>query len=261
MNIFKRLMSDVKESKYVLSNFINQDLTVKYKRSVLGFFWSLLNPLATMMISSVVFGSIMRFELKDFVVFLYAGMLPWGYFGSASDLSGCSIINNEGFIKKIYMPKIVFPLTTVCSQFINMLFSMSALFLFMLVLGAKVTPALLFLPVAFLIIFLWTFGFSLLMATVNVYFRDMRYLMSVIMNAWYYITPILYPITAIPEKLRVIFYCNPGYYLVDMFRSPIYYNVLPDAKNILIAVGCALAVFVIGLACFYSKEKDFCFRL
>lgn len=261
MNIFKRLISDVKDSKYVLSNFINQELTVKYKRSVLGFFWSLLNPMATMIISSIVFGSIMRFELSDFVVFLYAAMLPWGFFGSAADASGSSIINNEGFIKKIYLPKIVFPLTTVCAQFINMLFSMSALFLFMLVLGAKITPALLFLPAAFIIIFIWTLGFSLLMATVNVYFRDMRYIMGVVMNAWYYVTPILYPITAIPENLRVFFYCNPGYYLVDMFRSPIYYNTLPEVKNILIAVSCALVVFIVGLSCFYSKEKDFCFRL
>lgn len=261
MNIFKRLYSDVKESKYILSNFINQELTVKYKRSVLGFFWSLLNPIATMIISSIVFGSIMRFELSDFVVFLYAGMLPWGFFANSVDFCGVSIINNEGFIKKIYMPKIVFPLTTVCANFINMLFSMSALFLIMIFLGARITPALLFLPVAFLIIYIWTMGFSLLMATINVYFRDMRYIMGVVLNAWYYVTPILYPITAIPEKLRIIFYLNPVYYIVDMFRSPIYYNALPELQNILIAVGSALLILVTGLACFYKYEKDFCFRL
>lgn len=261
MNIFKRLVSDIMQSKYVLSNFINQELTVKYKRSALGFFWSLLNPMATMIISSVVFGSIMRFDLKDFVVLLYAGMLPWNYFGGATDFCGSSIINNEGFIKKIYLPKIVFPLTTVCAQFINMIFSMVALFIIMVILGAKITPALLFLPVAFLIIFLWTLGFSLLMATINVYFRDMRYIMGVIMNAWYYVTPILYPITVIPEDLRVYFYFNPGYYLIDMFRSPIYYNALPSVNNIFIAFGCAFVAFIIGLHYFYKYEKDFCFRL
>ncbi len=261
MNIFKHFFTDVNDSRYVLSNFINQELTVKYKRSVLGFFWSLLNPMATMIISSIVFGSIMRFELNDFVVFLYAGMLPWSFFANSADFCGVSIINNEGFIKKIYMPKIVFPLTTVCANFINMLFSMSALFIFMVVLGAKVTPALFFLPISFIIIFIWTLGFSLLMATVNVYFRDMRYIMSVVMNAWYYITPILYPITAIPDNLRIFFYLNPGYYLVDMFRSPIYNNVLPDLQNILIASLCAVFMLLIGLGCFYNKEKDFCFRL
>lgn len=259
--LVSKFVQDIRSSRYVLSNFVNQELTVKYKRSALGFFWSLLNPMATMIISSVVFGSIMRFDLKDFVVFLYAGMLPWNFFGISIDFCGVSILNNEGFIKKIYLPKIVFPLSTVCAQFINMLLSMIVLFFFMMILGAKVTAALLFLPVSFSLMFLWTLGFSLLMATANVYFRDMRYIMSVAMNAWYYLTPILYPITSIPERLRPIFYLNPGYYLVDMFRSPIYYNTLPSLFNCTVALICALTVFFGGLALFYRKEKDFVYRL
>lgn len=261
MKLLRRFFQDIRTSKYVLANFVNQELTVKYKRSALGFFWSLLNPMATMIISSVVFGSIMRFDLKDFVVFLYAGMLPWNFFGISLDFCGVSILNNEGFIKKIYLPKIIFPLSTVCAQFINMLLSMIALFFFMMILGAKVTIALTFLPVAFAMMFLWTLGLSVLMATVNVYFRDMRYIMSVAMNAWYYLTPILYPITSIPEKLRPIFYLNPGYYLVDMFRSPIYYNTFPSVHNFFIALVCALLAFGIGLTVFYHKERDFVYRL
>lgn len=259
--LVSQFFQDIRSSRYVLSNFVNQELTVKYKRSALGFFWSLLNPMATMIISSVVFGSIMRFDLKDFVVFLYAGMVPWNFFGISIDFCGVSILNNEGFIKKIYLPKIVFPLSTVCAQFINMLLSMIALFFFMMLLGAKVTVALLFLPVSFSLMFLWTLGFSLLMATANVYFRDMRYIMSVVMNAWYYLTPILYPITSIPERLRPIFYLNPGYYLVDMFRSPIYYNTLPSLFNFTVALICALTVFFLGLILFYRNEKDFVYRL
>ncbi len=261
IHIFKQLADDIKHSRYVISNFVNQELTIKYKRSALGFLWSLLNPMATMIISSIVFGSIMRFDLKDFVVFLYAGMLPWNFFAISADFCGVSILNNEGFIKKIYLPKVVFPFSTVVAQFINMLLSMIALFFFMLILGAKATFALFFLPVSFLLIFLWTIGFSLLMATVNVYFRDMRYIMSVVMNAWYYLTPILYPIESIPDGLRTVFYFNPGYYLVDMFRSPIYYHCLPSLMNIGIAVASTLVVFLSGLFCFYKHEKDFVYRL
>ena len=261
IRVFKRLIGDIGRSRYVLANFVNQELTVKYKRSALGFFWSLLNPMATMIISSVVFGSIMRFNLKDFVVFLYAAMLPWNFFGLSADFCGVSILNNEGFIKKIYLPKIVFPLSTVCAHFINMLLSMLALSVFILILGAKVTLALLFLPVSFVLIFLWTLGFSLLMATANVYFRDMRYIMGVVMNAWYYITPILYPIDRIPENLQIFFRLNPGFYLIDMFRSPIYYGVLPSHFSILIAAVCAFGMFMIGLGCFYRFEHDFVYRL
>lgn len=261
IQLLKKLQSDVTKSKYVINNFVNQELTVKYKRSALGFLWSLLNPMATMIISSVVFGSIMRFNLQDFVVFLYAGMLPWNFFAISTDFCGVSILNNEGFIKKIYLPKIVFPLSTVLAQFINMLLSMISLFFFMIILGAKVTPALLFLPIAFLLLFLWTLGVCLIMATVNVYFRDMRYIMGVALNAWYYLTPILYPINNIPDYLRTIFYLNPAYYIVDMFRSPIYYNCLPSLRNFLIAAICCIAVFFIALSYFYKKESDFVYRL
>lgn len=261
MNIFKRLINDISSSKYVLNNFVNQELTVKYKRSALGFFWSLLNPVATMIVSSVVFGSIMRFELKDFVVFLYAGLLPWNFFAVTLDFSGVSILNNEGFIKKIYLPKILFPFSIACAQFINMLFSMAALFFFMVILGAKITPALFFLPYAFLLIFLFTVGLSLLLATINVYFRDMRYIMGVIMNAWYYLTPILYPIDRIPDYLKPVFYFNPAYYLIEMFRAPIYRGSFPDGQFTMIATLVSLAFFVVGLFCFYRKEKDFVYRL
>lgn len=261
MNLFKRLINDISSSKYVLSNFVNQELTVKYKRSALGFFWSLLNPVATMIVSSVVFGSIMRFELKDFVVFLYAGLLPWNFFAVTLDFSGVSILNNEGFIKKIYLPKILFPFSIACAQFVNMLFSMAALFFFMVILGAKISTALFFLPIAFLMIFLFTVGLSLIMATVNVYFRDMRYIMGVIMNAWYYLTPILYPIDMIPAYLKPIFYFNPCYYLIEMFRAPIYRGAFPDGQSILIASLVSIGFFVVGLSYFYRKEKDFVYRL
>lgn len=261
IKLIKRLYDDITTSRHVISNFVNQALTVKYKRSALGFLWSLLNPMATMIISSIVFGSIMRFKLQDFVVFLYAGMLPWGFFGSSVDQCGISILNNEGFIKKIYIPKIVFPLSTSLALFINMLFSMVALFLFMIVLGAKITPALLFLPIAFLILFMWTFGISLFVAAINVYFRDMQYIMGVVLNAWYYITPILYPMDVIPENLQMLFRINPAYYIVDMFRAPIYYNCLPSMTHFLIATVCSVIVFFVGLSYFYAKEHDFVYRL
>ena len=261
IKLLGRFFTDIKTCRYILSNLVNQELTVKYKRSVLGILWSLLSPLATMTIGSIVFGSIMRFALKDFVVFLYAAMLPWNFFAICVDFCGASMINAEGFIKKIYIPKIVFPLSTICAQFINMLLSMVSMFIIMLFLGAKTTIALTFLPVSFLILFIFTLGVSLIVATLNVYFRDFRYLTSIIMTGWFYLTPILYPLDAIPENMRGFFVFNPSYYLVDLFRQPIYYNAFPSAKTLLIMISIALFVFLAGLSYFYSKEHDFVYRL
>lgn len=259
--LVKRFCLDLINNQYVLGNFVSQELTVKYKRSALGFLWSLLNPLATMLISSFVFGSIMRFDLKDFVVFLYAGLLPWNFFGISIDFCGTSILNAEGFIKKVYIPKIIFPMSIIISKFIDMVLSMVALFVIMIFIGAKASFALLFLPISFIIIFLFTTGFSLLLATVTVFFRDSRYLMNVAMNAWYYLTPILYPIEVLPEKVQWLFYLNPSYYVIEMFRAPIYLHVLPNIENILIAVAVSVTIFLLGLRCFYKYEKEFVFRL
>lgn len=261
MSLFKRFFSDINHSEYVLTNFVNQDMTVKYKRSLLGFFWSLINPLAMMAISAVVFGSIMRFDLKDFVVFLFAAMLPWSFFSTSIDFCGISILNAESFIKKVYIPKLIFPLSTICSQFLNMLFSMAALFIIMLILGAQISLALTFLPVSFLILFVFTMGISLIMATANVYFRDARYLMGIILNAGYYLTPILYPIERIPETLRTFFKLNPMYYIVELFRAPIYRAEFPSFQMTGISVLLAAVSFLMGLFIFYRYEKDFVYRL
>ena len=258
---FKRFTSDLYSSRFIIVNLVNQELTVKYKRSVLGFLWSLISPLATMIVGAFVFGSIMRFEIQGFVVFLYAAMLPWNFFAISVDSSGSSILNAEGFIKKIYIAKIVFPFSIVCSQFINMLFSMVSMFIIMFFLGARVTVALVFLPVSFLLIIFFTLGLSLVTATVNVYFRDMRHITGVIMSAWYFITPILYPLAFIPEHLQPIFLLNPAYYLIDMFRQPIYYASFPSLNNFLIALAVSLVVFMLGLVVFYKNERDFVYRL
>ena len=118
-----KFINDIRSSHYIIMNFINQDLTIKYKRSLLGFFWSLLNPIATMTITSIVFSAIMRFDLNEFAIFLFAGLIPWNFIAMSIDTSSVAIINNEGYIKKIYIPKVIFPVVSTTSNFITMLFS------------------------------------------------------------------------------------------------------------------------------------------
>lgn len=257
-----KTFNEVYKYREVLINFVKQELTVKYKRSYLGFFWSLLNPLCTMLISSIVFAAIMRFELKDFVIFVYSGLMPWNFFALTIDNASTSLINAEGFIKKIYLPKSIFVLSIVASNLINTLFSTIALFIIMLFIGAKITVALLVLPISFLILLIFTTGISLCIATINVYFRDMRYLNSVVLNAWYYLTPILYPITQIKEEyLLKLFKFNPMYYMVEIFRGPIYEGKVPSIEIWIISSILAVGAAVIGYCVFRDKENDFIFRL
>lgn len=248
--------------KDVIKNFVDQELTIKYKRSVLGFLWSLLNPILTMTVSSIVFGSIMRFQLKDFAVFIFSGLLPFNFFSISIENATVSIINAEGFIKKVYLPKIIFPLSGVIANFMNMFFSMTSLFIIMLFIGAKISAALLFLPVSFFLLFIITLGFSLIMSTANIYFRDLRYLINVLLSAWYYLTPILYPLDMIKnEFLLKIFKLNPLYYIIELFRAPIYKGCLPQTNFIFISIIISVISLGLGFKIFFKYEDDFIFRL
>ncbi len=259
--LLKTFIKDISSSRHVIRNIVNQTLTVKYKRSFLGFFWSILNPLANMLICSIVFGSIMRFDLKDFVVFLYAGMLPWGIFSQSVEQSASSIINAEGYIKKIYLPKVVFPVSTILSIYINTIFQFVALFLIIPIIGAPMSFTMLFLPVSFAILLIMVTGVSLLSSTVGVYFRDAPYLINIITSAWYYLTPILYPLDRMPETLQTVFRLNPMYYYVQLFRMPVHECRLPDFLTLGITICLALLMFFIGLHTFYKHQNEFVFKL
>ncbi|MCH5286781.1 MAG: ABC transporter permease [Christensenellaceae bacterium] len=259
--MIKRLYTEVTQSRFIIKNLVNQALTVKYKRSILGFFWSVINPLANMLILAAVFSNIMRLNIRDYVVFLYSAMLPWSFFAQAAEIGASSIVTAEGFIKKIYVPKIVFPLSNVLTIFINVLFQFVALFFILLFRQATISPALLFLPVSFAILFVLVTGVSLLTTTACVYFRDIPYLINVLMSAWYYLTPIIYPLDLISENLQPVFLMNPMYYFIQLFRGPIYDHMIPSEQTLVITTVIAVVVLFVGLFVFYRRERDFVYRL
>ncbi|WP_135556437.1 ABC transporter permease [Paenibacillus cymbidii] len=245
----------------VLFNFASQELKVKYKKSVLGFLWSLLNPVLTISVSSMVFAAIMRFELNNFVVFIYSGLLPWGFLSLTIDGSPNALINSEAFIKKVYIPKLIFPLAGVLSNFINMILSMLSLFILLLFIGLKVTPALLFLPFSFIIAFIAASGISFILSTVTVFFRDIRHMVGVVTSAFFYLTPILYPLEHIPAKYAWIIKFNPFYYIVQLFRYPLYYGYFPSLKILVISISVSLLLAIVGYVIFTKNEKNFVYRL
>lgn len=258
--MFKKL-AEVYTYREVLYNFVSQELKVKYKRSFLGFLWSLLNPILTMIVTSIVFAAIMKFELNNFVVFIYSGLLPWGFIAISMDGSTNSLINAEGYIKKVYLPKLIFPISGVASNFVNMLLSMVSLFIVLLFIGAKVTIALTFLPISFILLFFAVSGISMLLATFAVFFRDIRHIIGVITSALFYLTPILYPLDFIPKHISRFIELNPFYYFVQLFRDPIYFGKFPSMYNVGITVGLTTILFLLGLYVFTKYEKDFVFRL
>jgi ABC-type polysaccharide/polyol phosphate export permease len=244
----------------VVQNMVMQDLRVRYQRSVLGFLWTLLNPVLMMVTLTVVFSQILHMDSKAYAVYLFAGLVPWGFIAASLNDCAFSIISNEGLIRKIYLPKLIFPLTRVLLNLTIFLLSMVALFLLLIPLGAKFTPTLLMLPVAVILFALFTLGLGLILATMNTFYRDCSHLVSVFLQAWYFATPILYHLPDFDGPRRW-FLLNPALPFVRMFQSIIATGQWPDVTTFLAAAGLATVSLGVGYAAFKSYEDKLIFRL
>ena len=235
MNSF---INEIIEYRQVLRQLIHQQITMRYRRTFFGFLWTLLNPLLNMAIIAVVFSLVMKFQVNEYAIFLFAAMIPWSVFSNSLNQGGGALLANESLFKKIYLPKQLFVISVVISTLVDSLLSTACLFIIALILGAKISAALLFLPVAFLLLVMFSLGVTFILSIVTVYYRDVQYLIGVVLQALYFATPIIYPITAIPEKFHAIFTWNPLVYYIDLFRSPIYFGTLPDAHSLIICSVC-----------------------
>jgi len=248
----------------VVQNMVRTELRVRYQRSVMGFLWTLINPLLMMAVLSVVFSTLMPVDPTargSYTLYLLAGMIPWGIMAGSVTESAVCIIQNEGLIKKIYIPKLVFPLVRVLINLTTGIFSLTALFLILIPLGARPSTAMLFLPAAIALLCTFTLGLSLLVSTANTFFRDCGHLVGVFIQAWYFATPIIYPIARFDESRRWLFLLNPAYYFIEIFHDVLCYGRWPQLSIVLAAAALASVSLGIGYAAFKSNEDKMVFRL
>jgi len=197
----------------VIQNMVAQELRVKYQRSILGFFWTLLNPLLMMATLSWVFSYMMK-GFANYPLFLFAGMVPWGFLSGSLNESAFCIISNEGLIRKIYLPKLVFPIARVLTNLLTFVLSLAAMYLLLLPMGARLTLSIICLPIVIGIFAVFALGLSLMVATANTFYRDCGHLVSVFLQAWYFATPILFPMDTFQDaQWRLLF--NPARYFIE----------------------------------------------
>jgi ABC-type polysaccharide/polyol phosphate export permease len=247
--------------RFALKNFVASELEQRYRRSIIGFFWTLLNPLLTMAITATVFSLIWRMNIRSFAVYIFSGIVPFTFISAAITRSGISIIAAEDYLKKIYVPKFLFPLVTVTSETVNFVFSLVALFILGVLLKMHVGWAIVLLPAAIGLTFLFSLGIGLILSVATVYVRDLSHITSVLLSALFYLVPIIYPIDFIPEAYRGYFWYNPFFYFINLFRRLIYENVFPSAFEWIVPLGLSLCVVVIGQVVLFLKEGDLIYRL
>jgi ABC-type polysaccharide/polyol phosphate export permease len=247
--------------RFLLKSFIVNNLRRRYQRSVLGFVWSLLSPLLLMLVTTGVFSLLFQRDPRTYGIYLLTGMLPWQFMSDSVAASCLSIIGGEHFMKKIYFPKLFFPLLTVATESINFSLSLCSMILLTLLFGLKLQWTLVFLPLVLAVTFLYTLGLSLLSGVATVYFRDFAHILRVVLSSVFYITPIIYPLNLIPSRYEWLFRCNPFYYFIDLYRQIIYYGRLPKPEVIFTSLALALMSVLLGLFLMMRKEKDIIFRL
>jgi ABC-type polysaccharide/polyol phosphate export permease len=253
--------SELYSSRNVLLQLVRRQLMLRYRRTMLGYLWTLINPLLMMSVMALVFAALFKADLKTFAVFLFSGMIPWNFFSSVVTQSGTSFINNESLIKKIYLPKAIFPLSIAFALLIDSLLSFLALFAIILFIGGSLTWSVLFIPVAFLLLFFFAVGIGLIMSITTVFFRDLQYVILIAMQGLFFLTPILYKHEALAGKVAWLVGLNPVVPYIELFRAPLFQAALPATSVILQAAVISFSAMAIGLYVFLGQEKKIVFRL
>ena len=239
----------------LLRELVARDLKVRYKRSVLGVVWTMLNPLFLMVILAFVFSHVLRVTMEHFPIYVLSALVLWNFFAQATSWSTACFLSYAPIIKKIYVPRSMFVIATVLSGSVNLLISLVPLAIIMLVFGHPFRPALLFLPVPILLTTFFSLGVSLALAPLCVMFADVAQIYQVALSAWLYLTPVIYPLTALPESYRRVLVFNPMTHFVEAFRSPIYWGALPSENVLITSTVAGIGTLVLGWFIF-SRYSD-----
>ncbi|MEA4888136.1 MAG: ABC transporter permease [Clostridiaceae bacterium] len=243
--------------KYLLHELVSRDIKTKYRRSVLGLLWTVLNPMLMMLVLTFVFSKLFRFDIENFPVYLLCGQLIFNYFADSTANAMNAIIFNASLIKKVYVPHYMFPLSRVASSLISMLASYCAMIIVILVTKTPLYNMVLLSFIPIVLVALFSTGVGLFLSALAVQFRDVVHLYSVFLTALTYVTPVFYPISILPEKVRRVVEMNPMTVYIEMFRDLMMHNTFPDAFTLAKGVIFCIVSLTVGLYVFYKRHDSF----
>ena len=257
-NSLKQMVQEFWKYQDLLRLLVSRNLKLKYRRSVLGYVWSVLNPLLTMIVMTIVFSTMFSRNIENFPVYLFCGQLLFNFMNNSTRQAISSINANASLLKKTYVPRYIFTLSKITSGLVDLLFSLGALAIVMLVTRAKISWHILLFPVVILQIYLFCVGLGLFLAQANVFFRDVEYIYNAVITAWMYLTPIFYPLEMLPENvLWVVKHLNPMYFYVGQFRDLVYLGQMPGPVIQIAGWVAAIGMLLIGAWSFRRAEDRF----
>lgn len=238
-------------------SLVKKDLRGRYKGSVLGFFWTFLNPLLQLLVYFIVFSVILRVQVENYTAFMFVSLLPWIYFSSCTATANRLIIDQANIVKKIYFPRLILPFASACSGLINLSLSYLIALPVLHLLGINLGPSIILLPLILILHGVLVLGFGMLISSMNVYFRDIEHIWGIMLQVWIYITPILYPITMVPDKYKSLIHLNPMTSVILLYQKILYDGQFPSVDLVLEALCWALFMYFIGFSVFNKLERRF----
>lgn len=254
MSIFRELI----QYKELLKTSIKKEIRGKYKASFLGVLWSFVNPLLQVVVYAIVFPYIMKIETDNYLIFLICGIIPWTWFITSITQGASVFINNSNLIKKVYFPREILPISIVSAGLINFFISCIIILAFVIFGGLGLSWHLLLLPVIAIIQYTFTLALVFLISAINVYIRDIEYIVNFILNMLFYATPVLYSYELFTgTKLIWLFKLNPMAHIINAYRDVFYVHKLPSLANLGIVFAVSLVLIVICYKIFKKLEKGF----
>jgi ABC-2 type transport system permease protein len=244
--------------RFLLQELVARDIKLKYRRSVLGILWSLLNPLITMTVISIVFSQLFRFDVPNYHIYVLTGLVMFSFFSDATSTAMNAILINSALIKKVYIPKYILVFSKSISAMVNFIFAIIAIFIILLFSDVKFNLVNLLFPLPMVYIFIFASGIGLILSVYTVFYRDLAHLYIVGLTAWMYLTPIIYPIEIVPERfLFIVKTYNPLYYFLLCFREIVFYSRLPSLELHITCLGLAFVALIIGIYIFINNQDRF----
>lgn len=261
LNLTKEL-KDLFRYRWLIYVSVLATLKMRYRRSVLGFFWSLLGPALNYGTLAVVFYFGLRQSFPNYIMYVFPGILAFGFVASTMNNGSVAFIANEMFLKKIYLPKSIFVVNSALSELTNFCLNLTVMMGLTLALGSfKISSSVLLLPFLILLIFIFSLGLALIIGLSTVFFRDLQHVVPIIMQALFYVTPVLYTPDTMPVEYRFLFEWNPIYKFIQLFRGVFFDPTLLNSVNVYYCIAMAAGSFMLGLICLKLNENKIVFRL
>ena len=251
------IVNELIKYKEFLRTNVKKDIRGKYKGSFLGILWSFINPLLSVVVYAIVFHYIMRFQIDHYLIYLISGIIPWTFFTNSVTAGLNSILYNANLIKKVYFPRVILPISGVTSCLVNFAISCVIVIIFALFGGVGVSIYLFFLPFVALIQYIFTLGIAFILSALEIYVRDIEHIIAFFISMLFYVTPILYTPSYVPEKFNWILRLNPLAYIIEAYHSIIYYKTLPNLPDLGIIFLISVVLFFLGYKIFDKLQRGF----